>query len=141
MTRLIIRSFFIGNRPLVTVFTSTLVSVLILSQVFSTLMWCWHGQLDIYGSGLVGIWWYHAVGLGVGFEEAQGLIVEYVALPDWGHRDISFNRGYYLTLPWWCIVLVTIPIIVGLWRWTRPKAKGGAFPVEVNKPTSAGETP
>ena len=47
----------------------------------------------------------------------------------------SDERLHGIAIPYWFPTTLSASLLCWVWRKTRPKAKGGAFPVEVSKPS------
>ena len=52
------------------------------------------------------------------------------------HESITTNTLHLLQAPWWFLILVFSAILYVVWRKTRPRGTGRAFPVELTAPQS-----
>ncbi len=54
----------------------------------------------------------------------------------YSHTSTRLDTYYLLGVPWWFLILVFSAILYLVWRKTRPRRTGRAFPVELTAPRS-----
>lgn len=139
-----VRRWLIRSLPLMLL---TLCVVVWVGSYFET-VWAWHNagmiernlgcecgsitftEYHDFTPSVNGWHWYHQPSVKAPFEEGYRSctykFLGFAYQPDWGH----FATGWYVIIPTWFPTLLSVLLLWLVWRKTKAKPLGGAFPID-----------